>query len=203
MIVSESGGANFPQCPTGLKHARCYSVVDLGTRTDVYEGRSNTRRQVVLTFETPLDLINDGGEHDGEPFALSAFYTASLSSKANLRKDLEAWRGREFTPEELKSFDLRVVLGKTCTISVINKKGKSRIDAVLAGQKVQLPPQRNKSISFSLDEFDRTVFESLPEWQKKFIVASPEYKAIASGRPLATGNPADDGGIIDDSDLPF
>lgn len=204
MVVSESSGGNFPQCPTGLIPARCYSLVDIGTQTDNYDGRSNTRRQVVLTFETPLNLI-EGGDYDGQPFALSQFYTASLSAKAKLRHDLESWRGREFTAEELAGFDLQAVLGKTCTLNVISKTNKSRIGSILAAQSsVKLPPMVNKMVYFSLDAYDEKAFQSLPEWQRKFIEKSPEYKAIKSGKPKADpmGVSPDD---IDDGDssIPF
>ncbi len=202
MIVSENSGANLPQCPAGLRPARCYSVVDIGTQTDNYDGRSNTRRQVVLTFETPLDLIEDGSKYDGQPFALSQFYTASLSPKAKLRHDLEQWRGREFTPEELAGFDLQAVLGKTCTLNVVTKANKSRIGSVLSAQSgVKLPPQVNKTTYFSLDEYNEQAFQALPEWLRKFIEKSPEYKAIKSGKPLSQAQAQAD--TLSDDDIPF
>jgi len=39
----------------------------------------------------------------GEPMSISKNYTASLSDMATLREDLKNWRGRDFTPEELRA----------------------------------------------------------------------------------------------------
>ena len=40
---------------------------------------------------------------------ISATYTLSLGERSNLRKMLESWRSRAFTPEELQGFDLEKV----------------------------------------------------------------------------------------------
>ena len=55
---------------------------------------------------------------DGRPFAVSKTYTASLFEAAALRKDLESWRGKSFTEEELGGFDISKLLGCTARIEV-------------------------------------------------------------------------------------
>jgi hypothetical protein len=45
-------------------------------------------------------------------------FTLSLNEKANLRADLASWRGRDFTPEEIRGFDLKNILGHWAMISV-------------------------------------------------------------------------------------
>jgi hypothetical protein len=47
-------------------------------------------------------------------------YTLSLNEKATLRKHLEAWRGKLFTPAELEGFDLENLLGANCQLQVIH-----------------------------------------------------------------------------------
>jgi hypothetical protein len=56
----------------------------------------------------------------GRRFDIRGLYTLSLSDKANLRKHLEAWRGRKFTPLELRGFDLENLIGVNCQIQVIH-----------------------------------------------------------------------------------
>ena len=71
---------------------------------------------------------------DGKPFLIKRDYRASLHEKAGLRKDLEAWRGRPFTPTELLGFDLENVVGVPCTLNVIQKAGsKGGIFSNIAG----------------------------------------------------------------------
>jgi len=62
---------------------------------------------------------------DGRPFLVTQIYTLSLHEKANLRKDLESWRGRPFSEEELKGFDLERLIGVPALVNVIHVKSKN------------------------------------------------------------------------------
>lgn len=64
---------------------------------------------------------------DGKPFIVQKRYTASLHEKSKLRPELESWRGRAFTEDELKEFDLEKLLGANCLLNVAHvvKDGKT------------------------------------------------------------------------------
>lgn len=193
----------FEQPPVGTTVARCVKVIDLGTQAGEYQGLPTHKRQVIIGWELPTELMSEG-EAKGKPFVVSRFYTASLNEKANLRKDLENWRGRPFTAEELGGFDSKNILGKTCMVSLMeNDKGKVRVTGVIAMPKgMQVPEQVNPSVFFSLDEFNEHAFESLSDGYKKMIAASPEYQAIISPKPkgLIRDMKSDD---IDLEEIPF
>jgi hypothetical protein len=53
--------------------------------------------------------------------AIGSKFTLSLHEKASLRKILQSWRGKAFTPEELKKFDVTTILGKPCLITVTHE----------------------------------------------------------------------------------
>lgn len=201
MVWKDTGGTDFAQPPVGTHAARCVRIIDIGTQQSEYQGRVNHKRQVVICWELPDELIPDG-DFAGQPFMVSRFYTASLSEKANLRKDLVAWRGREFTDQELAGFDPRKVLGAGCMLSLItNDKGKTRVGAVMALPKnTILPKQVNESIYFSLEpgEYDGSVFAKLSDGYKRMIQLSPEYQEIV--------NPSkQQAGTVDEmeDDIPF
>lgn len=185
MKVSDKGG-NFEQVAPGTYTARCVRLIDIGTQTSEYQGKANSRRQVVIAWELPDALMEDG-DSAGKPFLVSSFYTASLGEKANLRHDLVSWRGREFSEEELSGFDLVNILGKPCMLSIVqNEKGKSIIKGVMALPKGSaVGAQINTSLYFSLDEFNPTIFETLPKFYKERIAASPEYgRVLAKAKEL-------------------
>src|SRR5512138_3838349 len=137
----DSGGGEFKQAPTGTHMARCIRLIDLGTQHGDYQGQPTVKNQVLITWELPAETMDDG-----KPFTVSHFYTNSLNEKATLRHHLEAWRGRQFSDEEAKRFDLMTILGKPCMVTVIaNDKGRSKVSAVSATPKgMQMPPQVNK-----------------------------------------------------------
>lgn len=202
MKWSDTGGGDFEQPPVGTHIARCVKVIDIGTQKGEWKGNAIFRRQCIIGWELPLALISEG-DWAGKPFAVSRFYTASLSEKANLRKDLENWRGKSFTAEELNGFDSKNILGKPCLLSLTeNDKKKVRVTGIMAVPKgTQVPDQVNPPVFFSLEkaDFNQETFDALSEGYKKLIMVSPEYQDLK--------NPANHNlkGKFDDleDDIPF
>lgn len=176
--ASDSGGGDFVQAPTGNHVARCIRLTDLGTHHSEYQGKPTIRNQVMVTWE-----LCDEKMDDGKPFAVSYFYTNSLNEKATLRAHLEAWRGRAFTEEELKKFDLASILGAPAMVNVIhNDKGKARVSAVAKLPKgIKAPEPANKPTAFWIDEWDQAAFEALPKGIRAMVEKSDEYKARKNG----------------------
>lgn len=200
MKLTDSG-TEFEQPPVGTCVARCYRILDLGTQQGEWQGKPIFRRQIHMTWELPTELMTEG-DHAGKPFMVSKFYTASLGEKANLRKDLQNWRGREFTPEELAGFDPKNVLGKACLLSLtMNEKKKVRVTGVSGLPKgMDVPKQINESLYFSLEDFSRSMYEVLPEYFRELIAKSPEYQKTVGGvNDLQSDTPSD----LDDPSIPF
>lgn len=203
MRWSDSGGGDFEQPPVGTHVARCIKIIDIGTQKGEYQGKVTIRRQVIIGWELPNELMTEG-DYAGKPFTVSRFYTASLGEKANLRKDLANWRGRDFTEQELAGFEAKNILGKPCMLSLTqNDKGKTRVTGVIALPKgAAVPDQINQSVYFSLerDEFSPEGFEALSDGIKKLITVSPEYQELRNQPQKAKG-----GGKFDDmdDDIPF
>jgi hypothetical protein len=200
-LTIKSTSDDFEQVPTGTHAAICNSVIDLGIQSGPY----GEKHQVVLRFETPLEKLTKG-EHAGEPFVISTFYTASLSPRANLRRDLESWRGRAFTAAELDAFDLGNVLGKPCTISVgENENGRHIVTGVSAPMKgVDMPAQYNDSLRFELDSDSHGIgsqaWQNVPEWLKKIIEGRVDPDAEEQ---LNQENQANDSQQFVDDDIPW
>lgn len=204
MKWKDNGGTDFEQPPIGTHVARCIKLIDIGTQRGEYQGKATYRRQVIIGWELPNELMSEG-DHAGKPFTVSKFYTASLGDKANLRADLKNWRGRDFTDEELAGFEAKNILGKPCMLSLtLSDKGKARVTGVMALPKgTPVPDQFNESLFFSLEhaDFKPEVFEALSEGYKKMIRVSPEYMELT--KP-GHAKPKTDGGISDmDDDIPF
>lgn len=205
MKWTDSGGGDFEQAPAGTHVARCIRLVDIGTQFGEYQGKPNAMRKVVVTWELPNERMTEG-EYAGKPFLINKWYTASLGEKANLRKDLVNWRGREFTDTELHGFEAKNILGSTCMLSLTpNDKGKVRVTGVMKLPKgTESPAQVNPSIYFSLekDEFNQAVFDALSEYWQNEIKKSPEWADLNGKGPV---KPSAAGSKFDDfeDDIPF
>lgn len=207
MRVSDSGGGDFEQAPVGTHVARCVRIVDVGTQYGEYQGKPNALRKIVVTWELPNERMTQG-DYSGQPFLVNKWYTASIGEKANLRKDLVNWRGRDFNDEELKGFDVKNVLSAPCMLSItLNDKQKSRVTGVMKLPKgTEVAAQVNAPVYFSLerDEFSQAVFDGLSEYWQKEIQKSPEW-ADLQGKPGPVKASAQGAGRFDDmeDDIPF
>ena len=195
---------NYEHVPQGSHSARCIKVIDLGTQEKSFKGKDKQVHQVLIQWEIP-DIKMTDGEKAGQPMVISKFYTASLGTaeyRTNLFKDLTAWRGKSFTDAELNEFELKNILGAACLLSVVvNEKKRANVDSIMSlpkGMTVAKPT--NALVSFSIDEFNQEVFDSLSAGVKAIIEQSPEYKAVHNG-VNQDASPA--GGDDFDDEIPF
>lgn len=185
-----SEGEVGEQAPEGSHPARCIAVVDLGTQTSEYQGETRSRPQLFIQWELPNESRTTGA-FAGEVFRVGAFYTRSLHPQATLRTVLESWRGRKFTPEELKQFDIAKLLGAPCLLQVgRNDKDRARVTGVMSVPKgMAVPDLVNDTLLFTLDAYDAKAFAELPQGIQKMVAASPEYAEATGGAKPATKSP--------------
>jgi hypothetical protein len=203
--AKDTGGGDFTPAPAGTHVARCIKLIDIGTHHGEYQGTPNVRNQVIVQWELPNETMEIEGEQ--KPFVVSQFYTNSLSEKANMRKDLEAWRGKQFATDELMGFDLMNILGKPCMLTVLHEikdgKTKGKVSGVTAMPKgMQCPAQVNESFSFWIDEWNDNKFAALSEGFKRLVMESDEYKEAFTppGQRAAVKEAAKQ---TEDDDIPF
>jgi hypothetical protein len=204
-LPPETGG-DFELPPEGNHLAVCYRVIDIGTQRNEYQGEVKHQRQVIVSWELAHEHMKDG-----RPFSVHKFYTWSMHEKANLRHDLEAWRGKPFDPKVdfgPSGFNIKKLLGAGCMVQVVHTaSGKSKITTVASlpkdatGKRMVAPLAVNPLVFFDLDErpLDEATLGTLSESLKKKIMASPEYQDAVRGAPPA-GNAS--GGDLDD-EIPF
>jgi len=209
---TEGGSSTFTPVPPGMHLARCYRIVDLGTQKTEYMGNVKNLHKVMFQFEVHSEDAQ--GEplltSKGDPMTVSKNYTVSLAEKSNLRKDLQSWRGKDFSSDELKGFELKNVLGQWAMLSVVeaHRDGNTytniaNINPVPASMKKNgLPEGKNELKLFSIEDADLELFESFSDNLKNKIRLSPEWENL-HGAP-DTGNSAAGANFDDmESDLPF
>lgn len=192
MELPKNEGGNFETVPQGTFIGRCYRFIDLGSHEQTYQGESKgLKRLVMVGFELPTETMEDG-----RPFSIHKRWTWSTHEKANMRKDLESWRGARFNDGDFGpgGFDVRNLLGVPATLTIVQSEKDGSIYSNIASigkamKGVSIPPQINKSVYLALapQEFDREVFQSLSEKLQKFIGESPEYQAIFNPKPNGYG----------------
>jgi hypothetical protein len=168
-IIAKAGG-NFTPAPAGTHAAVCVDTIDLGEIEVTYQGKAQRKHKVTIVWQIDENLP------DGKPFLVRRRYTCSLHEKATLRRDLEGWRGRAFTDQELQGFDLETVLSAPCLLNVIHEIKNGSTFANVAGV-MRLP--------------------------KGMTAPVPRDYVRAIDRPPAQTDAADDDLEISDDDGPF
>ena len=169
-IAKQKSSVDFKPLDEGTHLAICNAVVDIGLQETPW----GDKKQVWLRFEVPAErvtYVKDGEEIDA-PQIIWTRYNKTLTKKANLRKDLDAWRGKDFTAEELDGFDLFKLVSKPCLLTVVHNHTDDRTYANIAGiakilKNQEVPDWELDAIRFSPDDTDQ--YDDVPEWlQEKF-----------------------------------
>ena len=225
MHFRETGSAiEFDPCPAAMHIARCIRLIDLGTTMDQMYGKE--KHNVFVMWEVPEEIHTytikgkDGApdKEVSEPFTVGKFYNMSLSDGSHLRNDLQSWRGRAFTPEELQGFNPEKMVGAPCMINVVHKPRKAPKTGVVAEvmsvtpmpKGMQAPPQVHPSVYFSLEEglFNQQILDDMSSGLKAKVMQSNEYRDILAkqqGRPTEGQQQSENPAPVDDGfdDIPF
>jgi hypothetical protein len=212
LIAKDNGESGFTPVPPGMHLARCYRVIDLGTQKTEYQGTIKYAAKVLLQFEVHGE--DENGQplvtSKGEPMTIGKRLTLSLAEKSTLRKDLSNWRGRDFTPEELRGFELKNLLNVWAMISVsrsVGNNGKeytniATINPVPPALKKQgLPQGFNPAGIFAIANPDMELFETFSERIKETIVTSPEWTSKRNPPEVKKTSAAGFEDMVDD--IPF
>lgn len=192
LTAKDSGSARV-LVPAGSHVAVCVGVYDLGTQTDAFDGKPKVAMKCWIDFQ-----LTEENSPDGHPVTIGSFFSVSLHEKATLRKFLDSWRGRPFTPDELKGFHLGKLLGAPCMLNVIHNTKpdgsiRDKIAAIMTLPKgMNKPTPTIKPLMLELEPgIDRQAFEALPDFLKVIAAKSPEYTKVfvRSGAGAEVGAP--------------
>lgn len=112
MKLSEKKSGDFTPHDEGTFAAVCVDVTPLVRQQSKFGDRDVFK----LVFETDAD------ERDGRRQAVwSRGFTPSLNEKANFRKFLRQWFGRDLTPQELTDFDTESLIGKPAQVVITHE----------------------------------------------------------------------------------
>lgn len=180
MVVSDNG-ADYEPIPTGMHRAILVNYFDVGLQPG-FQG-DMPRKKVVLLWE--LEARND---KTGKRFTITKTYTQSIGDKANLGNDLSSWRGRPFTPEERKAFEMDNIKAKPCQVNIMPKEPGSEKVKVAA----VLPADKSRPY---------WAVETAPGYVPKFVEKMLETRMLEQAKPAQTKPVLASDGF--EEDIPF
>lgn len=192
-LVAKGSDSKFKAHPEGQYPGLCVDAIDLGERVEQFAGKpAKLAHKIALVFRT-----GEKNADTGDFIDIGREFTLSMGDKANLRKFLEQWRGKPYTPAQVEAgVPLHKMVGNWALLTIAQKpSGAGRIYANITAA-VGVPEMMRKSLP-SFPEYKRAEW-----WQQR----KDEYRAAAQAFRAEAGAPPsdeDDFAPMDDSDLPF
>jgi len=158
-IAKKTGGGGLdlgPMPPAGVQQAVCVDVIDLGIVETSFEGKPRKREMIHVIWQlVARDLKTN------RRYLVGKRYTLSLSEKATLRKDLESWRGKQFTSDdETNGFDTTKLIRVNCMLNLqhVSKPTGNYCNVIaimpLYGGTAKIQPENYARPSAPVDDHD-------------------------------------------------
>lgn len=209
MIAKSTGSANIEKLESGVYTAVSAALIDLGMQ------KNEKFEKVQRKFRLIWTILDEYIEINGEQLArtMSKEYSFSLHEKSSLRKDLQAWRNKAFTEDELNGFNLLNILNKACQLQIIkeekNGNAYNNIISIMALPKGIQVTQLGETYYFDIETKETWKnWEKIPQWIQDTIKKAENYES--SGLKDYIDNYGDitekqqnDGLVTPEDDLPF
>ena len=217
MIARNSGGVEIPKLEGGVYTAVSSAMIDIGLQTN--EKFDKTQRKFMMVWTILNEQIEINGEMQDR--VISKEYTFSLHEKSTLKKDLQAWRGKAFTDEELNGFDLLNVLNKACQLQIIqeerNGKSYNNIAGIMSLPKGTEIKGVENAYYFDIETESTWIhYKNIPNWIREKIKKANNYESSGlkdyvemvedmekNGNSDVTVNPVAVNSSVPNDDLPF
>ena len=192
-VTATDKGGGFAPHPEGQFPMVCVDVVDLGVNVEQFgDQEPREAHKVALVFAS-------GATHEtGELILVTTEMTLSMNEKANLRKFLQAWRGKSYSEEQAKAgVPLHKLAGQAALVSiehVTTRKGRQFAKLATIAPLPKAMPAPNGT---SLSGYARPQF--LEDRKAAYAAALTKHRAI-SGQEPEPQFPGDDD---EDMSIPF
>lgn len=202
MPIAKESGSDYKPVSAGTHFARCFGVIALGTQTS-NNSKFKPANKVLVLWELPNETYEVEGK--SVPMTISREYTLSINKKANLRKDLDSWRGRPFTEEEAAGFPVEKVIDAPCTLSISHvQKTDGGVYAKVVGvsgvpKGMSVAVLTHKPVHYEIAMEENAVFEALPEWVQDKIRNCLEWNQDAAEVAQTEAEPEQE----ETDDVPF
>ncbi len=207
-INAKGADSKFRPHPEGQFVGKCVDVIDLGEKVEDYVGKPKKLSQkCALIFRT-----GELNQETRELIDIAGEYTVSMGEKANLRKILASWRGKEYTEEECEAgVPLHKLVGNFALLTIDQKMSSNNRKYARILSVTGIPKQMRGNLP-TFDEYTRADYwkEKIAGYKKEadaFMASfAPEPKAgRLTGPNDHDGDPGPDYNEDEtgDDDLPF
>lgn len=190
-------GEGFDPIEAGSYPARIYQMIEIG---NVVGFQGQIQNKVRIGFELPTEMMTFDQTKGEQPRVISQDYTLSFHEKAKLTKVIVACDPKALNVDDdgfMEEFDVETLIGKELLITIAQKAKKDGsgnyafIDNCTRLPKGMTCPKAINPVQvLSYDKWNEEVFNKLPDFIRKNIESSEEYKKMK-------------GLVVEEDEIPF
>lgn len=177
--ITLSADVQLEPAPEGVHPAVCVDVINLGEEEEAFD---NQKPRKVRKLGFVWQVFPEDGSRDsaGRPFIIDAKVTASVNDGARLRLMLESWRGKPYSPDDLKSIQPMKVKGQACLIEVYHSVRLGNIYANIKDDMVRGPAGQERKFA-NITPYSGPALKPEPEhYEREWIVK--KYERMNAGK---------------------
>lgn len=190
LILNATGNSEFKPAPEGQYQAVCVDVIDKG----MCETSFGLKHKLGMVFQIEGERMENGSR-----YTVFTQFTASLHENSALRPFLEAWRGRAFSDDELKGFDIEKLIGANAFVQIIHNESNDKTYANIQSI-MPVPPAFNLP-KLEAENYTRKQDRPEDQPQRQPAFASAPARVFTPPKAANQYTPATPAAF--DDDIPF
>lgn len=119
----------FEKIKPGLINAICVGVWNIGKQKIEFQGEVKLKQQIIIGFE-----VQQRHSEKDEPMLQLSKFNMSLHEKSKLGPMIESWFSKTLSDSERYNYDLKQIVGKRCTLNLIENGTWINIATILPAQ---------------------------------------------------------------------
>lgn len=192
-VTAKDAGGGFNPHTEGQFAMVCVDVVDLGVNVEVFPGQEPREvPKVALVF------ASGERQEDGSLTLVTTEMTNSANEKANLRRFLEAWRGRSYSAEQVEAgLPIKLLWSQPALVSIEHVTTRKNKKFAKIKSISQVPHGLAAPDGKVVEEYTRPKF--LTDRKAAYATALAKHRTATGAGVPEPEYPGDD----EDDDLPF
>ncbi len=184
-LIVKQEKREFEKIKPGLINAICVGVWNIGKQKIEFQGEVKLKQQIIIGFE-----VQQRHSEKDEPMLQLSKFNMSLHEKSKLGPMIESWFSKTLSDSERYNYDLKQIVGKKCTLNLIENGTWINIATILPAQ------ESNKLVSENvlkgeLPNFVKTMREKAVKEDEQPSVNVDEIVAVQPKKEVKKKEPVE------------
>jgi len=184
-LIVKQEKREFEKIKPGLINAICVGVWNIGKQKIEFQGEVKFKQQIIIGFE-----VQQRHSEKDEPMLQLSKFNMSLHEKSKLGPMIESWFSKKLSDNERYNYDLKQIVGKKCTLNLIENGTWINIATILPAQESNKLASENV-LQGEIPNFVKTMREKAVKEDEQPSVNVDEIVAVQPKKEIKKKDPVE------------